>query len=450
MEELVLPQNIEAEESLLGAILIDSESIFRIVDIIKPDDFYKPLHQLIYQAILELFDRHDGIDLVTVTNHLREKGQLDAIGGPAYLLHLINRTPSLANVTGYAKIIREKKARRDLIGLSHEVGRLAIEEERPAEELLDEVEGKVFRIAERVYPYEFSHISSLLEDAYLRIEELHKQDKKLRGLATGYPLLDEYLGGLQNSDLVILAARPSLGKTALALNIARHLAVEEGIPVAFFSLEMSKDQIVDRLLASEAGVSLWRLRTGKLYYEGEINELAMVSQAMDKLAQAPIYIDDTPSLHTLHIRSMSRKLKHQVGGVGLIVIDYLQLLRSHKNYDNRVQEMTEISKSLKELAKEMNLPVLALSQLSRAPEQRISQVPKLSDLRESGSIEQDADVVMFIHRPRDSGQVAPSNQADIIIAKQRHGPLGVVNLYFEPETASFYSVETNVQEIEIH
>jgi replicative DNA helicase len=448
--EPVLPQNIEAEESLLGAILIDSESIFKIVDIIRPDDFYKPLHQFIYQAILELFERHEGIDLVTVTNHLREKNQLETIGGPAYLLHLINKTPSLANVVDYAKIIREKKARRELVGLSQEINRLAIEQERPAEELLDEVEGKIFRITERVYPYEFRHISSLLEEAYLRIEELHKQDKKLRGLPTGYPLLDEYLGGLQNSDLVILAARPSLGKTALALNIARHLAIEEGIPVAFFSLEMSKDQIVDRLLASEAGVSLWRLRTGKLYYEGEINELAMVSQAMDKLTQAPIYIDDTPSLHTLHIRSMARKLKHQIGAVGLIIIDYLQLLRSHKNYDNRVQEMTEISRNLKELAKEMNLPVLALSQLSRAPEQRISQVPKLSDLRESGSLEQDADIVMFIHRPRESGQVAPSNQADIIIAKQRHGPLGVVNLYFEPETASFYSVETNIQQVEIH
>ncbi len=448
--DYLLPQNTEAEESLLGALLIDPEAIYRVVELIKADDFYKPSHQIIFQAVMDLFDKKEGIDLITLTNNLRAKDQLETVGGAPYLLNLINQTPSVANIVGYAKIIREKKARRDLISLSQEINKIAIEEERPAEELIDDVESRVFRIAERVYPYEFQHIAGLLEEAYMRIEKLHKEEKKLRGVPTGYPLLDEYLGGLQASDLILLAARPSLGKTALALNIARHLAISENIPIAFFSLEMSKDQVIDRLIAAEAGVSLWRLRTGKLYFEGEINELAMVSESMDKLSAAPIYIDDTPTLNTMHVRSMARKLKHQIGSLGAIIIDYLQLLRSHKTYDNRVQEITEISRNLKGLAKELNVPVIALSQLSRAPEQRYSQVPKLSDLRESGSLEQDADIVLFIHRPKESGQVVPTNQSDIIIAKHRHGPLGVVSLYFEPETASFYSVETSAQEIELH
>jgi len=322
--------------------------------------------------------------------------------------------------------------------------------EKDPEELIDELGAKIFKVAEKIYPKEFSHISKFLEEAYRRIEELHTQERKLRGIPTGFPLLDEYLGGLQKSDLIILASRPSLGKTALALTIARNVAINENIPVAIFSLEMSKDQIIDRLIAGEAGVSLWRLRTGKLMYEGDINELALISEALDRLNQAPIYIDDTPNLTPLQIRTMTRKLKHQVGEIGLVIIDYLQLLKSHKSYDSRVQEITEISRSLKELARELNVPILAISQLSRAPEQRISQIPRLSDLRESGSIEQDADVVLFIHRPKEAGQIAPSNQADIIIAKQRNGPLGVVTLYFDPETTAFYSTEQTIEEIELH
>jgi len=445
-----LPHNTSAEEALLGSILIDPEAIYKVADIISAEDFYKPAHQIIYSAILYLFEKREAIDILTVTNRLKEMGELDNIGGAAYLFELINKTPSVMNVVHYAKIIKDKKARRDMIQMSYEIQRLAFDEEKDPEELIDELGAKIFKVAEKVYPKEFSHISKFLEEAYQRIEELHTQERKLRGIPTGFPLLDEYLGGLQKSDLIILASRPSLGKTALALTITRNVAINENIPVAIFSLEMSKDQIVDRLIAGEAGVSLWRLRTGKLMYEGDINELALISEALDRLNQAPIYIDDTPNLTPLQIRTMTRKLRHQLGDIGLVIIDYLQLLKSHKNYDSRVQEITEISRSLKELARELNVPIIAVSQLSRAPEQRISQIPRLSDLRESGSIEQDADVVLFIHRPKETGQIAPSNQADIIIAKQRNGPLGVVTLYFDPETTSFYSTEQTIEEIELH
>jgi replicative DNA helicase len=445
-----LPNNIEAEIALLGALLIDPEAIYKIVDLIKPEDFYKPAHQIIYSTILYLFEKREPIDIITTTNRLKEIGEIENIGGPAYLFELINKTPSVTNVINYAKIIKDKKARRDLIQLTYEFQNLAYDENKDCEELIDEVESKIFKVAEKVYPKEFSHISQFLEEAYKRIEELHTQDKKIRGISTGFPLLDEYLGGFQKSDLIILASRPSLGKTSLALTFARNIAISENKPVAIFSLEMSKDQIIDRLLASEAGVSLWRLRTGKLFYEGELNELALISDALDRLNQAPIFIDDTPNLNTIQIRTMSRKLKHQVGDLGLIIIDYLQLLKANRFYDSRVQEITEISRSLKELARELNVPILALSQLSRAPEQRITQVPKLSDLRDSGSIEQDADVVLFIHRPKESGQILPSNQSDIIIAKQRNGPLGVVTLYFDPESTSFYSSEQTIEEIELH
>ncbi len=446
----ILPQNIEAEEALIGALLIDSEAIYRVADFLREEDFYKPVHQIIHRAITRVFEKREPVDVITVTNELKNQKLLEEIGGSEYLLSLINKTPSVYNVVNYGKIVREKKARRDLISLSSEIQKTAFEEQKSAEELIDDVESKIFRVAERVYPLEFQHISGMLESAAQRIEDLHKQEKKLRGVSTGLPLLDEYLGGFQKSDLIILAARPSLGKTALALGIVRHLAIEEKIPVALFSLEMSKDQLVDRFIAAEAGINLWRLRTGKLYYEGDVNEMSQISEALDKLSQSRIYIDDTPSLTPLQVRAMTRKLKHQVPELGLVIIDYLQLLRSFSATNNRVQEMTEISRSLKDLSRELNIPVLAISQLSRAPEQRISQVPRLSDLRDSGSIEQDADVVIFIHRPREVGQNAPANQADIVIAKHRNGPLGVINLYFDSDTVAFYSLENEMQEIELH
>ena len=439
----------EIEEALLGALMLDDEAIIRVVDILKPEDFLKKENQIVYQAILDLFEKRIGIDLITVSNYLKEKKLFDLLGGQNYLVYLIHKAPSALNIVSYAKLIKTKKAKRDLLDLSRKIREMVEEENRDAEELIDEVEKKIFSIAERVYPYEFLPIASLLEESRKRIEDLQK-GVSLRGIPTGFQKLDEYLGGLQKSDLIILASRPSQGKTALALNIARYLAVEENVPVGIFSLEMSKDQITDRLIAAQAGISLWRLRTGRLLSEGDVDELALVYDAIEKLKIAPIFIDDSPTLNNLQIRTMSRKLKHEIGELGLLVIDYLQLIRSSRLIENRVQEVSEISKSLKELARELEVPVLAISQLSRAPEQRISQIPRLSDLRESGSLEQDSDVVLFIHRPKEGTMSLPSNQVNIIIAKHRNGPIGSVDLYFDPDTISFYILETQPEEIEFH
>jgi len=452
MEEKFLPltENIkEVEEALLGALILDEEVILKVIDILKPEDFLFPEHKAIYEAVCELFERRISIDFVTLTTRLREKNLLEKIGGQEKILYLIHKAPTLTNALSYARIIKTNKAKLDLLELSNKIKDIIQNPNYDAEKLIDEVEKNIFKIAERVYPYEFSPISSLIDENVKRIEDL-QAGKIIRGIPTGFEKLDEYLGGFQKSDLIILASRPSQGKTALALSIARNVAVREKIPVGIFSLEMSKDQIIDRLLASEAGVSLWKLRTGRLTSDGEVDELALVYEAAERLKKSPIFIDDTPSLTNLQIRTMARKLKHEIGELGILIIDYLQLVKGSKNYESRVQEVTEISKSLKELARELEVPVIAISQLSREPEKRISSIPKLSDLRESGSLEQDADVVLFIHRPKDAGTTLPSNQVQIIIAKHRNGPIGVVDLFFDPETVSFYEIENTFQEIEFY
>lgn len=448
-KEINLPQNISAEESVLGALMIDGEGIYKVVDFLKAEDFYRPQHQRIYQAMLELFERKEPIDILTVTNILKEKNLLEEIGGESYLVELIDKTPTTFNLVAHARIVRQKSLRRQLIQSASEIYELAQNEEIQEEELIDQVEEKIFKVAERAYPYEFAPVKEFLEEAYHRIEEIHRPEgQKIRGLATGFNELDQYLAGLQKSDLIILASRPSYGKTSFALDIARYVGVKLQKPVGIFSLEMSKDQIIDRLLAGEAMISLWKLRTGKLGSEGNLDEFSAISDAMERLADAPIYIDDNPALTVLQMRAMARRLQAEKG-LELLIIDYLQLIRSHKKFENRVQEITEISRSLKSLARELKIPVIAISQLSRAPEHRAGQVPKLSDLRESGSLEQDADVVIFIHRP-DLALNDPTrrNQADIIIAKHRNGPLGVVSLYFDPNSVSFHPLET-VEEIEI-
>jgi replicative DNA helicase len=385
--EKIPPQNEQAEQAVLGGILIDSEAIWRVIDILKPDDFYSPKHEKIYSAILDLVQLKQPIDILTLSDRLKALGILEEVGGLDYLTYLINTVPSAFNIYNYAKIVVDKKIRRDLVSISNEIFNFAFDESLATEELLDVVEQRIFSVVEKSSPYEFKHIKNLLEAAYERIEALQKQEgvKKYRGIPTGFEELDNYLSGLQKSDFIILASRPSLGKTTLALDIARNAAVNFNIPVGIFSLEMSSDQIVDRFLAAEAGISLWRLRTGKLYTEGEINEMALLANAFDKLSQAPIYIDDTPTLNILQIRAMARRLDAEVG-LGLLIIDYLQLIHSYKSYESRVQEITDISRSLKALARELQIPVLAISQLSRAPEQRASQVPRLSDLRESGCL----------------------------------------------------------------
>jgi replicative DNA helicase len=446
MSEQIL---FDPEEALLGAILIDGEQILKVVDFLKADDFLNPIHQKIYQAMLDLFEKRMAIDIITISNRLREMGQLEVIGGRSYLLRLIQNVPSVLNISSYARLIKTQKAKDELLKLSKKIKDI-LQENKEAEDLIDEVESEVFKIAHRVYPHEFQPLGGLLDEAYERIQDLQK-GVIIRGVPTGIPDLDQYLGGLQKSDLIILASRPSQGKTAFALSIARYLAVNQGIPVGIFSLEMSKDQIVDRLIAMESGVSLWRIRTGKVISEGDIDELALIYEACERLKKAPIFIDDTPSLNNLQIRAMSRKLKHEIGELGLLIIDYLQLLRTHRQFESRVQEVTEISKSLKELARELDIPVLAVSQLSRAPEQRVSQIPRLADLRESGSLEQDSDVVIFLHRAREGNTNLPAtNQIDVIVAKNRNGPVGGVKAYFDPDTVSFYPIDTSLQEIELH
>jgi replicative DNA helicase len=388
MEEKILPltENIkEVEEALLGALILDEEVILKVIDILKPEDFLFPEHRAIYEAVCELFERRISIDFVTLTTRLREKNLLEKIGGQEKILYLIHKAPTLTNALSYARIIKTNKAKLDLLELSNKIKDIIQNPNYDAEKLIDEVEKNIFKIADRVYPYEFSPISSLIDENVKRIEDL-QTGKIIRGIPTGFEKLDEYLGGFQKSDLIILASRPSQGKTALALSIARNVAVREKIPVGIFSLEMSKDQIIDRLLASEAGVSLWKLRTGRLTSDGEVDELALVYEAAERLKKSPIFIDDTPSLTNLQIRTMSRKLKHEIGELGILIIDYLQLVKGSKNYESRVQEVTEISKSLKELARELEVPVIAISQLSREPEKRISSIPKLSDLRESGCL----------------------------------------------------------------
>ncbi len=441
------PQDIEAEVSTLGSLMLDKDAIVRVADALAAHDFYKPLHREIYEAMLDLFNRREPVDVLSVTSRLREKSKLEEIGGASYLATLVNAVPTASHVEHYASIVRRKRLLRDLIGASAHIAQLGYKEAEDVEQLIDEAEQKIFGIAKDYLRQEFLPVAEALEEAWERIERLHKGDGALRGVTTGFPDLDNYLGGLQKSDLIILAARPSLGKTSLALNIARNVAVEEKKSVGIFSLEMSREQVIDRLIASEASVDLWRLRTGRLREEGPENDFARVRDAMESLSQASLFIDDSPSPTAMELRAKSRRLQAR-HDLGLIVVDYLQLIRSSNNAESRVQEVSEISRALKGLAKELNVPVLAVSQLSRGVEMRPRGVPKLSDLRDSGTIEQDSDVVMFIYREdkaRESSE--KKNIAEILIEKHRNGPTGKVELYFHEESASFRSLEKHHEEI---
>lgn len=434
------PQNVEAEISVLGSLMLDKDAIFRVVDTLAPYDFYKPTHHEIYQAMLDLSGKHEPVDVLSVASRLKEKNKLEEIGGPSYLATLVNAVPTASNVEHYATLVRRKRLFRDLISASHHIAELGYKEDENVETLIDEAEQKIFGIAKDSLRRDFLPIKDLMPGTAERIERLHKGDGALRGVSTGFLGLDNYLAGLQKSDLIILAARPSLGKTALALNIAKHVALKEKKPVGVFSLEMSHEQVMDRLLASEAMVDLWRLRTGHL--EEELGDFTELGRAMGRLSEAPIFIDDSASPTPLELRAKARRL-HARHELGLIVVDYLQLVRGHGRVESRVQEVSEISRSLKALAKELNVPVLALSQLSRAIEQRGGdKKPQLSDLRESGSIEQDADVVMFIYR-KDSNQ---KNMAEILIEKHRNGPTGRIELDFNEGFATFQTPSKNYEE----
>ena len=446
LPEKLPPQSIEAEQSLLGCLMLDKNAIVKVVDFLQSQDFYRGTHQAIYQACQELFEKGEPIDLLSCANRLKEKGKLEEIGGNSYLTELVNSVPTASHVLNYAKIVQRKSILRNLINASYEIEQLGYDENEDPDLLLDKAEQRIFSIAQRSLSQKFLPVKESLEEAFERIDKLSKHKRELRGLATGFTALDNILGGLQKSDLIILASRPSLGKSTLALNIGSHIAINKKIPVGIFSLEMSKDQLVDRLIADQAGIDLWRLRTGKLSGDGDDNDFSRIQHAMGILSEAPIYIDDTASSSILQMRALARRLQAKEG-LGLIIVDYLQLMEARNSNVSMVQQMTEISRSLKGLARELNVPVLALSQLSRAVEQRSPQIPRLADLRESGSLEQDSDVVLFIYKEDRYRQDTPrKNIADIIIAKHRNGPVGKIELYFDERRVAFRNLEKGYSE----
>ncbi len=445
------PQNIEAEQSLLGALLIDKDAIIKIADIITSDDFYQNAHGIIYKTILELFEKKEAIDILSLTSRLEELGQLDLIGGRSYLVTLTNQTPSAAHIVSYAQIIQKKATLRRLINAANNILELGYQEEREVDEILDKSEQSIFAVSQKYLKEKFTHIKEILTGAFDRIDELHKEKGKLRGLPTGFTELDNLLGGLQKSDLIILAARPSVGKTSFALDIARNAAIRYKKKVGIFSLEMSKEQLVDRLISAEAGVDMWKMRTGRLSESSE--DFPRIGHAMSELAESSIFIDDFANTNIMELRTKARRLQIE-HGLDMIIIDYLQLMEGVSNKgastENRVQEIAQISRALKGIARELNVPVLALSQLSRAVEMNKPAIPKLSHLRESGSIEQDADVVMFIYRKSadrnydiNSLTEEEKHAAEIHIAKHRNGPTGLVHLYFDGNTVSFKNLDKN-------
>lgn len=435
------PQNIEAEQCLLGCLMLDKNAIVKVADFVTAQDFYKDTHKEIFQAMIELFEKMEPIDIISISTRLKGKEKLELIGGSAYLTSLINLVPTATHVSNYAKIVREKKVLRDLIQASQEIGLDAFDESQDIDLLLDKAEKKVFGIGQKSLTQAFVPIKNILGETFERLDQLSKHKGMYRGIPTGFKQLDNKLSGLQRSDLVILAARPSMGKSSLALDIARHVAVYENLPVGIFSLEMSKDQLVDRLLASHANVDSWRLRTGNLQDGPGDNDFSRLQNAMGTLSEAPIYIDDMSSTNILQMRAMARRLQSD-GGLGLIIVDYLQLMDTTNKYASPIQQVTENSRALKSLAKELNVPVLVLSQLSRAVEQRTPHKPMLSDLRESGAIEQDADVVLFIYRDDKYNENSlEKNIAEIIIAKHRNGPTGAIKLYFDEQRVSFRNLE---------
>jgi replicative DNA helicase len=434
----VPPQNLDAEMSLLGAVLIDEETLADITEHVKPKDFYDKRHAIIFDAIMRLYEKNKPVDLLTLTDELKRKNEIDEIGGSAYLTELTNYVPTAAHAESYAEIVAQKAVRRRLIKASGEISELGYDENTTTQELLQQAEAELFSVSDQSLKQDLISLESILTDSFDRLEELHRNKGSLRGVRTGYRDLDNMTAGLQRSDLIILAARPAMGKTTLVTNLAYNVATIAKQPVLFFSLEMSKEQLVDRMLADASGVDSWNIRTGNL----SDDDFSKLSDAMGEMAEAPIYIDDTPGLSVLEMRTKARRAAHDQP-LGLIIIDYLQLMQGSGRSDgNRVQEVSEISRGLKLIARELNVPVIALSQLSRSVESRSPQIPQLADLRESGSIEQDADIVMFIYREAYyNPDTDRENITDLIIAKHRNGPVGKVELYFHPERLRFMSLD---------
>lgn len=436
----VPPHNLDAEMSLLGAILIDEEVLADVMDKVKADDFYDKRHQTIFAAIVRLFELHRPIDLLTLSDELEKKDGLETIGGSSYLNELTNYVPTAANAATYAELVAQRAVRRRLIKASTDIADLAYQDDSDTQEILERAEAELFSVSDTSLKQDLVSLEQILTESFDRMEELHRDRGKLRGVRTGWRDLDNMTAGLQRSDLIILAARPAMGKTTLVTNLAYNVAAKEHQSVLFFSLEMSKEQLVDRMLADAAGVDAWNIRTGNL----SDDDFEKLSTAMGEMAEAPIYIDDTPGLTVLEMRTKARRQAH-MHPLGLIIVDYLQLMqgRSRGGEFNRVQEVSEISRGLKLIARELNVPVIALSQLSRSVESRNPPIPQLADLRESGSIEQDADIVQFIYRPGYYNPDDPelTNITELHIAKHRNGPTGKVELYFHPERLRFMSLE---------
>ncbi|MFZ5932882.1 MAG: replicative DNA helicase [Patescibacteria group bacterium] len=426
------PHSSEGEESVLGALLLDRDAIIAVAEFLTPSDFYDERHRTIYESCLELYEERVPIDVLTVAERLKKRKILKKVGGATYLAELTNKVPTAAHVEHYGKIVKDAATKRSLMAAASKLLDFSLDEGLAAEELLDKAEAEVFSLTQRHLAKSFTPVREALAESFDRLDELHKQAEGLRGVPTGFKDLDDTLAGMQKSNLLVLAARPGVGKTSLALNIAQNLAVKYKRPVGFFSLEMSKEELVDRLLVVQADIDAWKLKTGKLSEE----DFTKLSNAMGELAEAPLYIDDTPALSILEMRTKARRLQVEAG-IDLLVVDYLQLARS-RQLENRVQEVSEISQGLKNLARELKIPILAISQLSRAVEQRGTRRPQLADLRESGAIEQDADVVMFIWREDEE----KTENVVLDIAKHRNGPLKSINLFFKGDRIKFYGRET--------
>lgn len=428
----VPPHNLDAEKSLLGAILLDKEAIVLVAEITHSEHFYLQSHQDIFSAMIDLYEARSAIDVVTLTNQLKKQKKLKTVGGSAYIVSLSNEVPTSSHVVEYAKIIKTLYVKRSLITLSAELGEMAFDDSREVAEILDKAEQHVFSLSHEQANQGFMMLREALANSFERLDELQRNGGELRGVPTGFNDLDRTLAGFQKSNLIILAARPGTGKTAFALNIAQHAAVHHKKKIAFFSLEMSKEELVDRLIVSQADIDAWKLKTGRLNDQDYLK----ISDAMGVLAEAPIFIDDTPALHVLEMRTKARRLMSDQG-IDMIIVDYLQLAQG-RTKDNRVQEVAEISQGLKNLARELKVPVLSLAQLSRAVESRGEKIPQLSDLRESGSIEQDADVVMFLYRKDDDIREA----VNLRISKHRNGALGDIDLYFKGDRVRFFGMES--------
>jgi len=441
----VPPHSEEAEQSFLGALMIDEDAMIKVVDMVTPDDFYFEKHRLVFEVMVEMFTKHEPIDILSIGNRLDELDKLKNVGGRSFIAELTNVVPTSSNVQHYGSIVAKKSTLRLLIQAASDITKLGFDESNDDLALvLDEAEQKMFGVSKQHLKSSFVPIRNVLSDTFDRIHKLHEEKGKLRGVPTGYTQLDNLLAGFQASDLVILAARPSVGKTAFALSLMLHAAVKHKIPVGLFSLEMSKEQLVDRLICAEGDIDLWKLLTGGL--SDTSDDFQRMGKALGTLSEAPIYIDDSASANIMEIRAKCRRLKSE-HGLGMIIIDYLQLKES-RGKENRVKEVSEISRGLKQIARELEIPILALSQLSRTVEASKPAIPKLSHLRESGSIEQDADVVMFIYRKAvdknyQPDELTPEDKtiAEIHISKHRNGPTGIVKLFFDGARATFRNLE---------